>query len=75
MRVKIGYTIQCICGEEFPGPNYYDAWSKFIDHRKKHCPRSYKVKRYLINEQGERVEGLNDVLNQLVEDGVILYRD
>jgi len=73
MRVRIGYTIQCICGKEFPGPNYYDAWVEFIKHKKVCSPRSYKTKRYLVNEKNEVVEGLNGVLDQLVEDGVILY--
>jgi len=75
MQVSLEYELQCKCGETFYGSKFDEAYKALKEHRKRDNCKEFihDTDFYLVDEKGEPVEGLYEVLDRLLLDGMIEY--
>jgi len=76
MRVSLEYKNTCpVCNESVFGDTLDEAYNRFKKHIEECKIKVWSSEYYLIDEAGEPVEGLDEVLERLYMDGLIEFVD
>jgi len=76
MRVSLEYKYTCPkCRVSFFGSTLDEAYDQFHKHNEKCKVKVYSAEYYLVDEDGEPVDGLDEVLDQLYADEIIDFVD
>jgi len=77
MQVSLEYKLTCKCGNTVYGSKFDEAYKELKKHREEDNCKEFihETEFYLVDEDGDPVEGLDGVLDRLLLDGMIEYSE